>query len=212
MDPTFITTVTQIRTFLFLRRITTTISVRFLFFSGMIRVTVVQCYRSLLQILTLAAVLPGSVRSALAEQTAVAVWLFLRIPVSNRNFARKRRETLLSRQRLWNWIGTITIEQIGFMNIMAFQRNRLRERVLFLESRRQNRAMIDFAFDDADAIEEGTLVAIIGRHIFPSTHSTYHSQASGPPGIGLRPLNSPNTVSSMGQYGQILQQYQQHQK
>ncbi|KAL4394528.1 hypothetical protein AHAS_Ahas02G0161000 [Arachis hypogaea] len=26
--------------------------------------------------------------------------------------------------------------------------------------------------------------------------------------VGLRPLNSPNTVSSMGQYDQILQQYQ----
>ncbi|XLR23182.1 hypothetical protein S83_051082, partial [Arachis hypogaea] len=67
--------------------------------------------------------------------------------------------------------------------------------------------IIDFTFDDADAIEEGTLVTIIGRRrhkqcrlphdIFPSTHSTYHSQASGPLGIGLRPLNSPNTVSSM---------------
>ncbi|KAL4287054.1 hypothetical protein AHAS_Ahas19G0147800 [Arachis hypogaea] len=65
-----------------------------------------------------------------------------RIPVWNSNFARKRRETLLSRQRIWNWIGTITIEQIGFMNILAFQRNRLRERVLFLESRHQNRAMV----------------------------------------------------------------------
>ncbi|QHO11695.1 putative NOT transcription complex subunit [Arachis hypogaea] len=80
----------------------------------------------------------------------------------------------------------------------------------------QDSTQIDFTFDDADAIEEGTLVTIIGRRrhkqcrlphdIFPSTHSTYHSQASGPLGIGLRPLNSPNTVSSMGQYDQILQQ------
>ncbi|KAL1352016.1 hypothetical protein AAHE18_06G136300 [Arachis hypogaea] len=116
-----------------------------------------QCYRSLLQILTLAAVLPGSGRSALAEQTAVAMCLFLRIPVSNRNFARKRCETLLSRQRLWNWIGMITIEQIGFMNIMAFQKNRLRVRVLFLESRRQNRAMnvVLHDLDSANAQPQG---------------------------------------------------------
>ncbi|KAG4145474.1 hypothetical protein ERO13_D05G098901v2 [Gossypium hirsutum] len=33
---------------------------------------------------------------------------------------------------------------------------------------------------------------------------------SGPPGIGLRPLNSSNTVSGMG-YDQLIQQYQQHQ-
>lgn len=36
-------------------------------------------------------------------------------------------------------------------------------------------------------------------------------QTSGPPGIGLRPLNSPNTVSGMGSYDQLMQQYQQHQ-
>ncbi|XLR07202.1 hypothetical protein HN51_062083 [Arachis hypogaea] len=46
--------------------------------------------------------------------------------------------------------GTITIEQIGFMNIMAFQRNRLRVRVFFLESRRQNRAM-DVMLHDLDS-------------------------------------------------------------
>ncbi|CAL5349282.1 unnamed protein product [Camellia sinensis] len=34
---------------------------------------------------------------------------------------------------------------------------------------------------------------------------------SGPPGIELRPLNSPNTVSGMGSYDQLIQQYQQHQ-
>ncbi|XLU41885.1 hypothetical protein S245_036699, partial [Arachis hypogaea] len=45
---------------------------------------------------------------------------------------------------------TITIEQIGFMNIMAFQRNRLRVRVFFLESRRQNRAM-DVMLHDLDS-------------------------------------------------------------
>ncbi|KAJ6421062.1 hypothetical protein OIU84_028438 [Salix udensis] len=33
-------------------------------------------------------------------------------------------------------------------------------------------------------------------------------QTSGPPGLGLRPLNSPNTVSSVGSYDQLIQQYQ----
>ncbi|KAG8644522.1 probable NOT transcription complex subunit VIP2 isoform X2 [Manihot esculenta] len=50
-----------------------------------------------------------------------------------------------------------------------------------------------------------------GSDIFPSSHSTYHSQTNGPPGIGLRPLNSPNTVSGIGSYDQLIQQYQQHQ-
>ncbi|KAF5727407.1 NOT2 / NOT3 / NOT5 family isoform 1 [Tripterygium wilfordii] len=45
--------------------------------------------------------------------------------------------------------------------------------------------------------------------IFPSSNSTYHSQASGPPGMGLRPLNSPNTVSGIGTYDHLIQQYQQ---
>ncbi|XP_065866214.1 probable NOT transcription complex subunit VIP2 isoform X2 [Euphorbia lathyris] len=47
--------------------------------------------------------------------------------------------------------------------------------------------------------------------IFPPSHSSYHSQNNGPPGIGLRPLNSPNTVSGIGSYDQLIQQYQQHQ-
>ncbi|XP_034688310.1 probable NOT transcription complex subunit VIP2 isoform X3 [Vitis riparia] len=55
------------------------------------------------------------------------------------------------------------------------------------------------------------LLHLHGSDIFPSSHSTYHSQTSGPPGIGLRPLNSPNTVSGMGSYDQLIQQYQQHQ-
>ncbi|XP_050371361.1 probable NOT transcription complex subunit VIP2 [Argentina anserina] len=54
------------------------------------------------------------------------------------------------------------------------------------------------------------LLHLHGSEIFPS-HSTYHSQTSGPPGIGLRPLNSANTVSGMGSYDQLIQQYQQHQ-
>ncbi|KAF8010671.1 hypothetical protein BT93_J1350 [Corymbia citriodora subsp. variegata] len=54
-----------------------------------------------------------------------------------------------------------------------------------------------------------------GSDIFPSSHSTYHSQGfqtSGPPpGVGLRPLNSPSTISGMGSYDQLIQQYQQQQ-
>ncbi|KAL5579773.1 hypothetical protein UlMin_012215 [Ulmus minor] len=46
-----------------------------------------------------------------------------------------------------------------------------------------------------------------GSDMFPSSHSSYHSQTSGPPGIGLRP----NSVSGMGSYEQLIQQYQQHQ-
>lgn len=34
-------------------------------------------------------------------------------------------------------------------------------------------------------------------------------QSGGPPGIGLRPLNSSNTVSGIGSYDQLIQQYQQ---
>ncbi|KAL6275961.1 hypothetical protein ACE6H2_019562 [Prunus campanulata] len=55
------------------------------------------------------------------------------------------------------------------------------------------------------------LLHLHGSDIFPSSHSTYHSQTSGPPGIGLRPLNSANAVSGMGSYDQLIQQYQQHQ-
>ncbi|KAK4255003.1 hypothetical protein QN277_008066 [Acacia crassicarpa] len=55
------------------------------------------------------------------------------------------------------------------------------------------------------------LLHLHGSDVFPASHSTYNSQASGPSGIGLRPLNSPNTVSGMGSYDQLIQQYQQHQ-
>ncbi|KAL3850724.1 hypothetical protein ACJIZ3_012606 [Penstemon smallii] len=47
-----------------------------------------------------------------------------------------------------------------------------------------------------------------GSELFPSSHSNYHAQSSGPPGIGLRPLNSPSSVSGIGSYDQLLQQYQ----
>ncbi|KAK4375981.1 hypothetical protein RND71_006658 [Anisodus tanguticus] len=50
-----------------------------------------------------------------------------------------------------------------------------------------------------------------GSDVFPSSHSSYHQQSGGPPGIGLRPLNSPSTVSGIGSYDQLIQQYQQHQ-
>ncbi|KAJ4840117.1 putative NOT transcription complex subunit vip2 [Turnera subulata] len=50
-----------------------------------------------------------------------------------------------------------------------------------------------------------------GSDIFPSSHSTYHSQTSGPPGMGLRPLNSPNSVSGIGSYELMQQYHQQHQ-
>ncbi|XP_060174509.1 probable NOT transcription complex subunit VIP2 [Lycium barbarum] len=50
-----------------------------------------------------------------------------------------------------------------------------------------------------------------GSDVFPSSHSSYHQQSGGSPGIGLRPLNSPSTVSGIGSYDQLIQQYQQHQ-
>ncbi|XP_057782757.1 probable NOT transcription complex subunit VIP2 isoform X2 [Salvia miltiorrhiza] len=53
------------------------------------------------------------------------------------------------------------------------------------------------------------LLHVHGSELFPSSHSNYHSQSSGPPGIGLRPLSSPSSVSGMGSYDH-LQQYQQH--
>uniref|UniRef100_A0A5B7A6H0 Putative NOT transcription complex subunit VIP2 isoform X1 n=1 Tax=Davidia involucrata TaxID=16924 RepID=A0A5B7A6H0_DAVIN len=55
------------------------------------------------------------------------------------------------------------------------------------------------------------LLHLHGSDMFPSSHSTYQSQTSGLPGMGLRPLNSPNSVSGMGSYDQLIQQYQQHQ-
>ncbi|KAI9073578.1 hypothetical protein K1719_044482 [Acacia pycnantha] len=61
------------------------------------------------------------------------------------------------------------------------------------------------------SVNNQDLLHLHGSDIFPPAHSTYHSQTSGPPGIGLRPLNSPNSVSGMGSYDQLIQQYQQHQ-
>uniref|UniRef100_A0A1J3IKZ2 Putative NOT transcription complex subunit VIP2 n=1 Tax=Noccaea caerulescens TaxID=107243 RepID=A0A1J3IKZ2_NOCCA len=53
-------------------------------------------------------------------------------------------------------------------------------------------------------------VSLHGSDIFSSSHPSYHSQTGGPPGIGLRSMNSANSVSGMG-YDQPLQQYQHHQ-
>ncbi|PKI31173.1 probable NOT transcription complex subunit VIP2 isoform X1 [Punica granatum] len=47
-----------------------------------------------------------------------------------------------------------------------------------------------------------------GTDVFPSSNSTYHSQTSGPLGVGFRPLHSPSTVNGMGSYDQLIQQYQ----
>ncbi|KAK6142204.1 hypothetical protein DH2020_000001 [Rehmannia glutinosa] len=55
------------------------------------------------------------------------------------------------------------------------------------------------------------LLHLHGSEMFPSPHSSFHSQSSGPPGIGLRPLNTPSSLSGIGSYDQVLQQYQQHQ-
>ncbi|KAG9442272.1 hypothetical protein H6P81_018126 [Aristolochia fimbriata] len=49
-----------------------------------------------------------------------------------------------------------------------------------------------------------------GSDLFPSSHGAYHSQTGGP-NIGLRPLNSSSSVSGIGSYDQLIQQYQHHQ-
>ncbi|KAJ4915308.1 NOT2 / NOT3 / NOT5 family [Raphanus sativus] len=52
--------------------------------------------------------------------------------------------------------------------------------------------------------------------IFSSSHPSYHSQVwrsfetGGPPGLGLRSMNSANSITGLG-YDQPLQQYQHHQ-
>ncbi|XP_058198984.1 probable NOT transcription complex subunit VIP2 [Rhododendron vialii] len=58
------------------------------------------------------------------------------------------------------------------------------------------------------SVNNQDLLHLHGSDMFQSSHSSYHSQTSGPPGIGLRPLNSPNSVSGMGSYDQLIQQYQ----
>ncbi|KAJ4951389.1 hypothetical protein NE237_028221 [Protea cynaroides] len=55
------------------------------------------------------------------------------------------------------------------------------------------------------------LLHMDGSDLFPSFHANYHPQVqnNGPPNVGLRPVNSPNSVSSMGSYDHLIQQYQQ---
>ncbi|CAH9121420.1 unnamed protein product [Cuscuta epithymum] len=49
-----------------------------------------------------------------------------------------------------------------------------------------------------------------GSDVFQPSHSTYHQQAVVSSGLGLRPLNSPNSASGIGSsYEQLIQQYQQ---
>ncbi|KAG9129606.1 hypothetical protein Leryth_014450 [Lithospermum erythrorhizon] len=58
------------------------------------------------------------------------------------------------------------------------------------------------------SVNNQDLLHLHNSDMFGSSHSPYHQQSSGPPGIGLRPLNSPNTVTGMGSYDQFIQQYQ----
>ncbi|XP_073317386.1 probable NOT transcription complex subunit VIP2 [Primulina huaijiensis] len=55
------------------------------------------------------------------------------------------------------------------------------------------------------------LLHLHSSEMFPSSNSNYHAQSGAPQGMGLRPLNSPSSVSGIGSYDQLLQQYQQHQ-
>lgn len=60
------------------------------------------------------------------------------------------------------------------------------------------------------SVNNQDLLHLHGSDMFPSSHSSYHSQTSGPPGIGLRPLNSQNPVSGMGSYDQLVQYQHQN--
>uniref|UniRef100_A0A7N0RAL8 NOT2/NOT3/NOT5 C-terminal domain-containing protein n=1 Tax=Kalanchoe fedtschenkoi TaxID=63787 RepID=A0A7N0RAL8_KALFE len=53
------------------------------------------------------------------------------------------------------------------------------------------------------------LLHLHGSDMFPSSQSSFHAQSNGLSGIGLRPINSSNTVSGMGSYEHLIQQYQQ---
>ncbi|KAL1201965.1 putative NOT transcription complex subunit VIP2 [Cardamine amara subsp. amara] len=54
----------------------------------------------------------------------------------------------------------------------------------------------------------GSGVSLHGSDIFSSSHPSYHSQTGGPTSIGLRSMNSANSVSG---YDQLIQQYQHQQ-
>ncbi|PWA38482.1 putative NOT transcription complex subunit VIP2 [Artemisia annua] len=61
------------------------------------------------------------------------------------------------------------------------------------------------------SVNNQDLLHLHGSDMFQGSHSSFHSQGGGTPGVGLRPLNSPNTVSGSGSYDQLFQQYQQQQ-
>ncbi|KAJ0553963.1 putative CCR4-NOT complex subunit/5 domain superfamily protein [Helianthus annuus] len=46
-----------------------------------------------------------------------------------------------------------------------------------------------------------------GSDMFQGSHSSFHSQAGGPPGVGSRPLNSQNAISGIGSFDQLIQHY-----
>ncbi|KAA8549547.1 hypothetical protein F0562_001435 [Nyssa sinensis] len=79
------------------------------------------------------------------------------------------------------------------------------------QQQQQHAASVSSSGVSFSNVNNQDLLHLHGSDMFPSSHSTYHSQTSGLPGMGLRPLNSPNTVSGMGSYDQLIQQYQQHQ-
>jgi len=54
-------------------------------------------------------------------------------------------------------------------------------------------------------------VSLHGSDIFSSSHPPYHSQTGGAPGIGLRSMNSANSITGMGYDQQLIQQYQHQQ-
>ncbi|KAI7732568.1 hypothetical protein M8C21_024174, partial [Ambrosia artemisiifolia] len=61
------------------------------------------------------------------------------------------------------------------------------------------------------SVNNQDLFPLHGSDMFQGSRSSYHSQGGGSPGVGLRPLSSPNTVSGVGSYDQLIQQYQQKQ-
>ncbi|KAK9055403.1 hypothetical protein SSX86_026486 [Deinandra increscens subsp. villosa] len=61
------------------------------------------------------------------------------------------------------------------------------------------------------SVNNQDLLHLHGSDMFQGSHSSYHSQGGGSSSVGLRPLNSPNTVSGVGSYDHLMQQYQQQQ-
>ncbi|KAM7254359.1 hypothetical protein ACFE04_028591 [Oxalis oulophora] len=79
-----------------------------------------------------------------------------------------------------------------------------------LQQQQQHAPSVSSSGVSFSSVNNQDLLHIHNSDMFPSSHSSYHSQTTGPPGIGLRPLNSPNTMSGIGSYEQLIQQYQQH--